>query len=72
MYNKIKCNKLANWYNKEGFSFKKKVIEHKMRVLIFPTTLSETFFTLKIIQRDMIKNVYRSALREPVILVRLH
>jgi hypothetical protein len=40
---------------------REKFIEHKMCVLIFYTTLSETFFTLRIIQRDIIINVYRSS-----------
>jgi hypothetical protein len=41
------------------FSKKKKIIEHKMCVLIFSTTLSETFLIIRITKRDMIKNVYR-------------
>jgi hypothetical protein len=49
--------------------FRKKVIEHKMRVLIF-STLSETFLILRIIQRDVTKNAYRSSCEVPVILVR--
>jgi hypothetical protein len=48
---------------------KKKVIEHKMRVLIFPTTFSETFPTLRRIQRDIIINVHMSSYKVPVILV---
>jgi hypothetical protein len=32
----------------------KNVFEHKMCILIFPTTLSETFTVLRKIQRDMI------------------
>ena len=35
--------------------FRKKVIEHKMCVLIFCTTLSEMFFILRRNERDMIK-----------------
>jgi len=37
---------------------KKKVIEHKMCVLIFSTILSETFFILRRNEQDMIKNMY--------------
>jgi hypothetical protein len=44
---------------------KKKVIEHKMRVLIFSTILSETFL-MRIIWRDM--HICRHV-KEPVILV---
>jgi hypothetical protein len=40
--------------------------------LIFSTDLSETFLSLKRIQRDMIINVYRSSCKVPVILVRLY
>jgi len=38
------------------YHFCDKVIVHKMRVLIFSTTF-ETFFTLRIIERDRIKYV---------------
>ena len=48
---------------------KKKVTEHKMCVLIFSTILSETFLSLRRTGRDMIKNVYRSSCKMPVILV---
>ena len=39
---------------------RKKVIEYEMCVLMFSTTLSETFLILRI-QRDMIKNVHWSS-----------
>jgi hypothetical protein len=35
--------------------FRKKVIEYKMCILIFSTTLSDTFFILGRIKRDVIK-----------------
>jgi hypothetical protein len=49
---------------------KKKIIEHKMCVVIFSTTLSETFLILRGIQRDIIINVHRSSNKLSVILVR--
>ena len=50
--------------------FRKKNIEHEMCVLISSTTLYETFLILRIIERDMIKNVHRSSCKVPVNLVR--
>ena len=43
-----------------GAGFKKKVTEHKICVLIFSTTLVETFLILRRNERDMIKSVYWS------------
>ena len=52
--------------------FRKKVTEHKMCVLIFCTAFSETFLIIRRTERDMIRNVYRSAAcKVPVIVVRL-
>ena len=45
-------------------------MEYKMSVLIFSATLSETFLTLRIIQRDSITNVLRSSNEVPIVLVR--
>jgi len=50
--------------------FKKKVIEHKCVFGVSLLVLSETFFIPRRIERDMIKNVYRSSCKVPVILVR--
>jgi hypothetical protein len=53
------------------YDFRKKVIEHKMFVLIFSATLSsETFLVLRRLQRDIIKIVHRSSCKVPVIIVR--
>jgi hypothetical protein len=48
---------------------KKKVIDHEMCVLIFSTTLSETFLILRRTERDMTKIVYWPSCKVPVILV---
>jgi hypothetical protein len=48
----------------------KKFIEHVMCVLIFSTTLSEIFLMLRRTERDMIKHVYRSSCKVPIILFR--
>jgi hypothetical protein len=45
------------------------VIERKMYVLIFRTNLSETFLILRI-ERDVIKSLYRSLYKVPVVLMR--
>jgi hypothetical protein len=50
---------------------KKKVIQHKMCVLIFSTALSATLLIVRRTERDMIKNVYLPSSKVPVILVRL-
>ena len=49
--------------------FRETGIEHKMCVLIFSTTLSKTFPILRIISRDIVKNVETSSCKVPVILV---
>jgi hypothetical protein len=53
----------------ERHGLRKIVIEHKMCVLSFFTTLYQTFLILKVIQRDII-NVWRSSCKVPVLLVR--
>jgi hypothetical protein len=48
----------------------KNVIEHKMRVFIFPTNLSEAFLILKIIQRPIIITVHRPPCQVLAILIK--
>jgi len=50
--------------------FRKKVIEHKMGVLILSTDLFKTFLILRRTERDIIINVLRSSHIVPIILVR--
>jgi hypothetical protein len=54
---------------KARFSKKKKLLNTKC-VLLFSTTFSEAFLIQRRIERDMIKNLYRSSCKLPVILVR--
>jgi len=49
---------------------KKEVTEHEMCVLIFSAIFPVTFLILGRTERDMIKNVYRSSCKVPVIVVR--
>ena len=65
------CLRLYNifpFYLINGTIFGKKVIEHKMCVLIFFTNLSETFPILRRIQSDTLTNVHWSLCKVPVIL----
>jgi hypothetical protein len=48
----------------KGHNFSKSFIERKVRVLLFSTTSSKTFLTLRIIQRDSIR-VHTSAYKVP-------
>jgi hypothetical protein len=50
--------------------FRNQVIEHKMCVLIIPTTLSETFIILRRIWQAGIIHVRRSSRQVPLIFVR--
>jgi len=55
--------------SKARLSRKKKVIEHKMCVLIFSTNLSETFLFIRRNEGGVKKNVYWSSSKVPVIFV---
>ena len=55
---------------KKRYHFQKKVIEHKMCILIFSTTMCETFLILRRTKGDIITNVYMPSSKVPVILVR--
>jgi len=49
-----------------------KHFEHKMCVLIFSATLSQTFLTLTRIQRDTVTNVHRSCAKQALSLSDFH
>ena len=46
---------------------KKKAVKHKMCVLIFSTTLPAKFLILRRTERDMIKNVYWTSCKVPLL-----
>jgi hypothetical protein len=50
--------------------FMKKVIEHKMCVLILSTILSKTFLILRRNERDMVINIHMSSCKVPVMPVK--
>ena len=51
-------------------NFQQKIVENKMRVLIFSTTLSGTFLILRRIRPDIIIKVHRSSCKVLVILAK--
>ena len=53
-----------------NFRKKKKLLNIKYVFLVSLQLLSETFFILRITERDMIKNVYCSSCKVPVFFVR--
>jgi hypothetical protein len=50
--------------------FREKIVELKLRVLIFSLNLPEPFIILRRNERDIIKNIQRSACKIHVIVVR--
>jgi hypothetical protein len=69
----VACLVLLNFsiLSHKRHNFRKEVMEYKMCVLIFSTTLSETFLILRRNQQDIIINVHRCSCKIPVILVRI-
>ena len=63
------CSTFRNYLIKGTIS-EKNVIEHKIVFRISLKRLSEVFFVLRRIERDMIQNLYWSSCRSTVILVR--
>ena len=64
----VACSALPNFSilsPKKRQDIRKKVIEHKMCVLIFYTTLSETCLIVRRTERDMIKEMYRVIHKSP-------
>ena len=55
--------------SKKGTIFDKKLLDTKCVICFFLQLLSAIFLTLRRIQRDMIKNVYRSACEVPLCLL---
>ena len=62
----VACPALLNFstLSHKQKDFRQGVTEHKMWVLIFPT-ISETFFILRITQRDIVTNVHVLYLKYP-------
>jgi len=54
----------------KGTIFGKKLLNTKRLFRFSPQPLSEVFFVLRRTERDVITNVYRSARKAPLILVR--
>ena len=53
----------------KGHNFQTTFFEHRICVLIFSATFSETFLILKRIEEDIIMHVYRSSCKVPIILI---
>jgi hypothetical protein len=64
----VACLFIHNFYTlfHKGHNLIKNVIEHKIRVLIFCTTLTETFLVIRRSERDMTKSGYLSSSKVPV------
>jgi hypothetical protein len=62
------CNIFFHIISKTARISKKKFIENKMCVLIFSTSLTETFIIIRKTERDLIINLHTSSCQVPVIL----
>ena len=73
-FSSVACPALQNvsTLSHKRHDFREKFIEHKMCVLIFSATFSDTFLILRRIERDMMKNVKLCwySCKVPYILVR--
>ena len=71
----VACPALQKFFQITSYKshiFFEKFIEHKMFCFDFLYNFfSETFLTLRRTERDMVKSVYRSSCKVPVIIVRL-
>ena len=66
----LSCSTFFLTFSHKRCDFRQKVIEHKIYVLSFSSNLSEIFLILRINGQNMIKDVYMSLCKVPIIHVR--